>query len=455
MENTYLLRCGFGRKEITPPLGTPIVGYYKPRFVKGVIDPLYARAAVFEKGGEKCLVLTMDLCLLTKEKCTAIREIIAENTGLHPDAVFITLSHTHTGPLTGKDFASDTVIDPAYITYLNAQALAAAEEAFSDLAPAKLFYAKTEAKGISFIRRYRMKDGSTKTNPKVMDPNIDHPWGEPNEELRLLKIEREGAEDLYLVNFGTHADTVGGEYITADWPGFVCSILEGAIPGSRAMFLLGPQGDVNHCNRFVPNAGKIGKGKDENPTPEETTAHARYMGRVIAGQILTVCDKAEEIPADEIRFGTLDLALPTNRDCERIEEALKVYDAYVEAYQNNTGTAGGKIPGSKMTVPEARRIIRMQNEPDFYHYSVFGIRIGGFAFAGLPGEPFTEIGRSIYKDSPFENMMICALTGASCGYVGTGKAYEEGGYETLTSSYKKGADKVMIDGMLELLNQIK
>jgi hypothetical protein len=73
---------------------------------------------------------------------------------------------------------------------------------------------------------------------------------------------------------------------------------------------------------------------------------------------------------------------------------------------------------------------------------------------GGAGEPFTEIGRSIYRNSPFERMMICALTGASCGYVGTSKAYDEGGYETLTSSYKKGADLVMIDGMLELLNQI-
>ena len=56
MENTCALRCGFGRKEITPPLGTPLVGYYKPRFAKGVIDPLYARAAAFEADGEKCLV---------------------------------------------------------------------------------------------------------------------------------------------------------------------------------------------------------------------------------------------------------------------------------------------------------------------------------------------------------------------------------------------------------------
>jgi len=446
--------CGFGKKEITPPPGTPMVGYYKPRRAKGVIDPLFARAALFEAKGERALVLTLDLCLLKKEICTQIREEIGEVLSLDANAVFITLSHTHTGPLTGKDFASDTVVDPAYLLFLKQQALSAAREALSDLCPARLFFAKTEAKGISFIRRYRMKDGSTKTNPKAASPEIDHPLGKSNEEVRLLKIEREGGKDLYLIHFATHADTVGGEYISADWPGAVCSTLEGAIEDCHAMLLLGPQGDVNHFNRLLPDSGVLRRGEKGKCTPWESAAHARFMGRVIAGQVLTVCDRAKEIPFDEIQFGTLELSLPTNRDCGRLEEARQVKAAYDAGYGENN-SAGGNIDGFSMSVPEARRILRMQNEPDFYHYSVYAISLGGFLFAGLPGEPFTEIGRSIYENAPLEEMMLCALTNASCGYIGTSLAYEEGGYETLTSSYKKGVDRVMIDGMLRLLRQLK
>ena len=81
--------------------------------------------------------------------------------------------------------------------------------------------ARTEAKNISFVRRYRMRDGSVATNPGVNNPNIDHVLGTPNETVKLLKLFREGADDIFIVSFGTHPDSVGGEYISADYMGFV------------------------------------------------------------------------------------------------------------------------------------------------------------------------------------------------------------------------------------------
>jgi hypothetical protein len=451
-ETNAVLRCGFGKKEITPPLGTPLVGYYRPRFAKGVLDPLFARATLFQWEDTKALLLTLDICLLSKPLSAEIRGLIAEAIGLCAEAIHLSVSHTHTGPLTGKDFASDTSVDPSYLSFLKECCVEASLAALADLAPAQLFYAKTEAKGISFVRRYRMKDGKVKTNPTPLDPMVDAPLGSPNEDLRLLKIQREGAGDLYLVNFGTHPDTVGGEYVSADWPGYVCSILESAIPGSACMFLLGPQGDVNHFNAFAPNRGILGPQRVKGD-PKGSVDHARYMGRVIAGQILSVCDRARPLTADAIRFASAELLLPTNRDSSRLEEAQKVCAAYDASYQNGTGGIHAKA--GSMSVPEARRIVRMKDEPDFYPFSVYAIRLGDFAFAGLPGEPFTEIGRRIYENSPFETMILTCQTNASCGYIGTATAYDEGGYEALTSSYKKGVDDVMAEGMLSLLKQLQ
>ena len=450
-EKSRLIRCGFGKKDITPPIGSPLVGQYRPRVAKGILDPVCVRVTIFESGEQTALVMALDLCLLSKPLGTELREKIAERIGLPMDAIHINASHTHTGPLTGKDFASDTYADPSYLEFLKEQALAACDEAKADLAPAKLFFVESRAEGISFIRRFRMKDGSTRTNPPTLSPDIDHPLGEPNEEVRYLKIEREEKGEIFLVSFGTHPDTVGGEYVSADWPGYVCSTLESAIPGSCCMFLLAPQGDVNHCNRFAERNGIVGPGKEKG-NPKGDMTHARYMGRVIAGQVLVTCDRAKEISGEEIRFASLDLNLPTNRDNSRLELATKVYNEYLAAYEK-----GEKIaPAAEgMSVPEARRIVRMQNEPDFYTFTAFALRIGNFVFAGLPGEPFTEIARRIYEKTPFENMILSCQTNASCGYIGTSRAYEEGGYETLTSSYKKGVDNVMVDGMLALLEKIK
>ena len=48
--------------------------------------------------------------------------------------------------------------------------------------------------------------------------------------------------------------------------------------------------------------------------------------------------------------------------------------------------------------------------------------------------------------------MVCCLTNGGDSYFPTSSAYDEGGYEARTSRLKKGGDKILIDGMLELLN---
>ena len=449
-EKTAALLCGFGKREITPPIGTPIVGYYRQRFAKGVIDPLYVRAAFFQSGQTRALVLTVDVCLLQKEWVNRIREKCGKAFGVDPDAILLNASHTHTGPLTGKDFASDLEVDPAYIDFLVEQAYCAAGEASVDLKPARLFYAKTEAKGISYVRRYRMKDGSIKTNPgrKLWD-EVACALAEPNEAVRVLKIQREGADDVYMVHFGTHADTVHGEFISADWPGFVCSITERVIPGSKCMFLLGPQGDVNTTNRLR------GSGYTNIVTSEKIIedgrgdiAHARYMARSIVGSVLQVCDHMEEIGTEGISFAATEMQLPTNRITEGIEEAKRINDAYLAGRKKEEGI-------TTTVLAKARRIIRMQSAPPYYVYRAYALKIGDFVISGCPGEPFTELGLRIYASSPFEHAMVCCQTNESCGYVATSRAYEEGGYEASTSSYQQGADNAYVEAAVAALKEIE
>ncbi|MBQ3072373.1 MAG: hypothetical protein IJD20_03660, partial [Oscillospiraceae bacterium] len=141
-EKKTVLLCGFGKREITPPLGAPIVGYYKQRFNEGVIDPLYVRAALFRDGEKSALILALDLCLVHKPWADRIREKVGKTFDIDPDAILINVSHTHSGPLTAKDFASDLEADPAYVAFLEEQAFCAAGEAVMDLAPARLFTAE-------------------------------------------------------------------------------------------------------------------------------------------------------------------------------------------------------------------------------------------------------------------------------------------------------------------------
>lgn len=448
-----MVKCGFSKKCITPPLGAPIVGYYCERRVKGVLDDLFVRATAFDDGKTKAVVIAVDVCLMTKELCDELREKIAKECNVEVNAVFISASHTHTGPLLGKDFASEMECPKEYEEYFKIQICEAAKYAFLDLVPAKFYYAENEAKEISFIRRYRMKDGSVQTNPGVCNPDIDHAIGTPNETVRLLKILREGANDLFIINYGTHTDTVTGEYISADYPAYLCDTLEKAIPGTDCMFLLGPQGDVNHVRTDGIN-GPGWKLINDNfgEQEEDLAAHARHMGRVIAGSVLSVCALAKEVKTDKISFGTKSVMLPSNQENDKLDEAKKIADLYDQGRHTELPYDGMELV---TVVAGARRILRLKDGPEFFEGVLSAVKIGEFVFAGISGEPFVEIGTRIYDDSPYDKMILSCLTNASGSYYPTSSAMAEGGYEASTCNIRAGADDILVNGMTELLNELK
>lgn len=445
------MKCGFCKKVITPPLGTPLVGYYRERLMKGVIDDLYVRAAAFSEGEKKAVVLEADLCLMSGALCDDIRKDIADFCGLDMGAILISCNHTHTGPLTGKDFASDKTASDQYIEFLKVTFRDTAAYALEDLKPAEFYAAETKAEGISFVRRFRMKDGTVRTNPGPLNPNTDHALGTPNESLKLLKIVRQGGNDLFIFNYGTHSDTVGGDYISADYSAYACAAIEGAIPGTDAMFLLAPQGDVNHINVWKPNYNKVVSPR-ENEDVKERAAHARYMGRVLAGKILTICDRAEKINDVGIAWASAPVEIPSHQENDRLEEARRINELYQSGREAEIGASGMHLTE---IIAEARRIVKLEHGPTSYRYQIYALRLGDFVLAGLPGEPFTEIHNRISAGTPFANTMVCCQINACTGYFPTTQAFHEGGYEAKTSVYAAGADDVLVNGMLTLLETMK
>lgn len=444
------MKAGFGKVCINPPYGSPIVGYYEERFVKGIHDSLFARATAFDDGENKAVIIAVDVCLLAQKFYDACKKAIKEATGVSEEAIFINCSHTHTGPLLGKDFASDKKSSESYDEFFVNSVRDAAIYAIADLKEAKVETAKSEAKNISFIRRYRMKDGGVQTNPGVNNPNIDHALGTPNETVKLIKIKRDNAQDIVMVNFGTHPDSVGGEYISADYMGYVCDIIEDAVPNTKCMFLLGCQGDVNHVN-VAPTKGEAAISKIDFDGVPRSNEHAQHMGRIIAGAVLSVYSITEEIKTDKIScvFGKVEL--PSHQENDRIEEVTKTYEYYI------SGRAS-ELPFKEMelttAVAEAKRIIRLQNGPESFDFYLSAIKIGDLVFAGIGGEAFTEIGVRICEASPFGETVLCCLTNSAGGYIPTRKAYEEGGYEARSSALKPGGDDIIVDGMIGLLNTL-
>jgi hypothetical protein len=101
-------------------------------------------------------------------------------------------------------------------------------------------------------------------------------------------------------------------------------------------------------------------------------------------------------------------------------------------------------------VAEAQRIVELSEGPKSFFFTLSARIVGEVAFLGMPGECFTEIGRRIEKESPFDTTFVCCLTNGGETYFPTSKAYGEGGYEARTSRLKKGGDDIVVNGMVEL-----
>ena len=445
------IKCGYSKACITPKLGTLVSGYYEKREAKEILDDLYVFAAAFDDGVKKAVVIAADIIMLSKATCDEYRKDIAKYCGIEFESILISCSHTHTAPMIGPDFASDLHGDVEYEKEMVKAMCKVAKEALEDVKPSSFSVASGEAKNISFIRRFRMKDGSVQTNPGVGNPNIDHALGTPNEEVKLLKIEREGGDDLYIVNFGTHPDSVGGEVISTDYPGYVRTTIEKALDGVKCIFLTGAQGNVNHINPMPTEGDRRGLDYDSFDGVPRGLDHAKHMGRAIAGAVLQICDKTVDINADEIEYGSNIVTIPSNQDNSRLEEAKRIFELHATGKDS-------ELPYSAMelttVVAEATRIVELSKGPDSFEFDLSALKLGEFAFAGIPGEPFVEIGLRIAEGSPFKDTFVCCLTNGGDSYFPSSSAYDEGGYEARSSYLKKGGDEIIINGMTTLLKKI-
>ena len=93
-----MLRAGFARVDITPPLGVSVQGYYEERLAGGILDPLYATAVAFDDGQRRAVLLSLDVIGIHQYLAEELRTMIGEAVGTVKEAVFLCCTHTHLAP---------------------------------------------------------------------------------------------------------------------------------------------------------------------------------------------------------------------------------------------------------------------------------------------------------------------------------------------------------------------
>ncbi len=444
-----MLKVGFARACTTPMMGIDISGYFIVRKAEGVLDDLEVNVLAVECGDRKAVLISVDIIGIKQDFAHRIAAAVQEATGLSPDSVFLSATHTHTGPETRNPERSEMVA--TYDAFLQGRIVDAVRFALADLKPARMGWGVGHAPDVAFIRRYRMKDGSVRTNPGVNNPSVEGPIGSVDERVNLLRFDREGAETVLLVNFGNHPDVVGGCKISADWPGLLRKQVERSLPGTRCVFFNGAQGDVNHVN-VHPVGGDLNGMFMDFDDVSRGYAHSRHIANVVCGGVLQVFENVKYVDVDSISALQRGLHVPANTPKpEDLAEAHHICELHDAGKDSELPFEGMMLT---TVVARAARMVRLENGPESFEMTLSGVRIGPVALIGIPGEPFTGIGLGLKDTDGYELILPACCTNGYEGYFPMMEAYREGGYEAESSSFREGVAELIIREGKSLLHQM-
>jgi hypothetical protein len=420
-----VLKIGAGTSVITPFLDGPMAGYYYPRQADGVHDHLHAKALVFDDGGTRIVLVATDTVSVSAKAVEEARALLVKRLGIPASHVLISATHSHTGPQ----------FTPDYEKSLARWIADAAVSANGRAQPARLRVGIEQEPSLPHYRRYRMKDGTVQTNPGFLNPGVVEPAGAIDPQVGVLYADDEFGKPLVTwVNYAMHLDTVGGTWISADYPYFLARLLQSVKgPDMLTVFTIGAAGNINHWDV-------------RRPGPQRGLDEAQRLGEVLGAAVLKAYTHLERIERPRVAALSGTVQLPAWKStAEEVEEARKI-------------VAKPPTPGVDFTLDrvKAERVLDVHNRGGRdYPAEIQVICVGPVAFAGIPGELFVELGRKIRQESPFPYTFVVSLANDDLGYIVTRESFEQGSYEPTSSRMAPGHGEMVAGKAIELLRELK
>jgi hypothetical protein len=148
------MKVGAAIRDITPKKATFLVGFpHIERISEGVHDPLLASALYLHSGTAEAVLIALDILFIDPSMARGLHQRVSKGTGIPQEAVFISCSHTHSGPHTAYvlEWGPSPVVpdvDPDYMEFMAGSVVAAATDAARNSRNADVAWCAVDVNGV-------------------------------------------------------------------------------------------------------------------------------------------------------------------------------------------------------------------------------------------------------------------------------------------------------------------
>ncbi len=428
-----MLKAGAAASDVSPHGPVALFGYpHVQRISTGVHDPLLASVLYLENGSDSVILIALDLLFLDPPTARSIRRAVARRASVPEECVFISCTHTHSGPVTGRmlSWQDDPTIpapDSTYLQFIEQQVVDAAGKAVSLARPVEIAWSTADARGVGGNR---------------LDPN-----GVTDPEVGVLAVREAGGGEMLAVAliYGMHPTVLHEDstLVSSDFPHYTRQHLQERFGENLTVVYHNAPCGNQSPRRFV-----------DGQTFQEAERLGRKLGKAVVEGLEALQDG--DFKSDCPLSGVLQEVELTRRAMPSVEDAQKQLDEYRARYERlktqqadraEVRTAECAVFGAEGTVTLARAQQQGQIDKTLQEYrpiQVQVLRIGDAYLVGLPGELFVEYSLEIKRLAPAKTFVVSLVGGELQGYIVTPQAAAAGGYEATNSIFAPESGTVLV-----------
>ena len=442
MENDQL-QAGFGRASIMPEGVVHLAGGdAAKRRSTWAKDTLYVTCVALQEGGQKVLVYTMDLITADSANAEDAKAAIMAATGIPEENILLNATHTHASVSIRTNWEGVQ----EYRKLFCASMAQAGVDALADLSPVTVYYGDTMTRQMTFVRHYKLSDGSYAgaNFGSFKNSEIVGHSSQADGQLQIIRFARSGKKDILMTAFGAHGTfaATSDTYISADFPSPTREYIEAN----------------NDClvAHFIAAAG------DQVPSSrikaEERFNRDQYKeyGAALGQYVLDALPGLKKLESTALKLVTKTVTYPANKEklhlLPYVDEVVAKAKELGNIHKETVALAREKGFSSYF---EATAIRARSTAPDNRDMNLRTMTIGNLGFIFAPYEMFGTQGMYVKEHSPCDMTFIVTCSEGAKGYMPSKLGIQIGCYESCVTQFAPGTAEALAEDFVSMLNQMQ